>query len=256
MFFKSRRSRPKSDIGTIRTPRIPDGRTVYAIGDIHGCATLLDRLLDTICQDAAARGAASFDIIFLGDLIDRGPESAQVIDRCIDLAIGGATPRFLIGNHEEMMLKALDGSLEALRFWMKNGGVEAMASYGVPDHMLAARGDDILADFATRIPARHLRFLRKLENSIAIGDYLFVHAGVRPGIELERQSAADLRWIRDSFLDHEGDHGAMIVHGHTITDTVEMRSNRIGVDTGAYKSGVLSAICLSGTDRWIIQTSE
>jgi len=256
VFFKSRRSRPTSDIGTVRTPRIPDGRTVYAIGDVHGCAVLLDRLIKAIEADAATRRADSFELLFLGDLVDRGPHSAQVIDRCIELAASDRTTGFLIGNHEEMMLKALDGSLEALRFWMRNGGVEAMASYGVPEHMFAARGDDLLADFAPRIPAAHLRFLRKLEDSIAIGDYLFVHAGVRPGVELDRQRSGDLRWIRDSFLDHEGDHGAMIVHGHTISETVEMRNNRIGVDTGAYKSGILSAIGLSGADRWIVQATE
>lgn len=255
VFFGNRaRRRAEREAATAMPASVPAGQIVYAIGDVHGRADLLTELFEQIETDRRARSEPEATVIMLGDLIDRGPQSAQAIDLCLDRPPTNCAMRYLLGNHEEMMLTALDGSLEGLRFWMRNGGIEAMESYGVPDRIFGERGDTILGDFAPRVPPRHLRLLRRMEDCIVIGDYGFVHAGVRPGVELAQQKASDLRWIRDRFLDHEGDFGAVIVHGHTITDGVDHRANRIGIDTGAYESDVLTAVGLCGTDRWFLHT--
>lgn len=235
--------------------RVPDGTRVYAIGDIHGRLDLLDRLLFRIEADERVRGAAQTQLIFLGDLVDRGPDSASVVQRALEISESGRPVRLLMGNHEEVFLKALGGSLEALRFFVKIGGRATILSYGFSEEEYDRLDyDALLAALTDRVPQAHAAFLRTFENQITIGDYLFVHAGIRPRVPLEEQSGGDLRWIRSEFLDFRGSHGPIVVHGHTITDDVEERTNRIGIDTGAFASGRLTALGLEGGDRWYLNT--
>ena len=234
---------------------IPEGRRIYAVGDIHGRADLLEDLIALIDADAAARGPAETTLIFLGDIVDRGPASAAVIDRLYGLAESGADVRFLLGNHEEIFLGALDGEPKALRLFCRIGGRETVLSYG----MDAAEYDrldyeELVGRLATLVPAEHRAFLKGFEDMIVIGDYVFVHAGVRPDTPLDRQRTSDLRWIRDPFLDHRSRLEKIVVHGHTMTDEVERRDHRIGIDTGAYASGQLTALGLEGSDVWHLQT--
>lgn len=234
--------------------QVPDGLRVYAIGDIHGRLDLLDQLLFRIDADERTRESARSELIFLGDLVDRGPDSAGVVQRALEISRLRPS-RFLMGNHEEVFLKALDGSLEALRFFVKIGGRATILSYGVDRAGYdALEFEELLEELIERVPAEHVAFLRSFENQIAIGDYLFVHAGIRPRVALEEQSGGDLRWIRSEFLDYRGTHGPIVVHGHTICDEVEERSNRIGIDTGAFASGRLTALGLEGSERWYLAT--
>jgi serine/threonine protein phosphatase 1 len=234
---------------------VPEGLRVYAIGDIHGRLDLLDGLLFRIEADQRVRGSAETQIIFLGDLVDRGPHSAGVVQRCLELQRSGRAVRFLMGNHEEVFLKALAGSVEALRFFVRIGGRATILSYGVAE----AEYDTLdFADLGRRlaelVPAEHIDFLKGFEDQIRIGDYLFVHAGIRPNVALDAQAGGDLRWIRSDFLDFRGSHEAIVVHGHTITEDVEERANRIGIDTGAFASGRLTALGLEGGERWFLNT--
>lgn len=235
--------------------RVPQGTRVYAIGDIHGRLDLLDDLLFRIDADDRMRGGTETQLIFLGDLVDRGPNSAGVVQRALELRQSGRPIRFLMGNHEEVFLKALGGSLEALRFFVKIGGRATILSYGFDaaeyDRL---EYDELLSALTQRVPQEHVIFLQGFEDRIAIGDYLFVHAGIRPRVPIEDQAGGDLRWIRSEFLDFRGDHGAVVVHGHTITDAVEERPNRIGIDTGAFASGRLTALGLEGGERWYLNT--
>ena len=235
---------------------VPDGVRVYAIGDIHGRLDLLDALLFRIDADDRARaGAARSEIIFLGDLIDRGPDSAGVVARALELKASGRPVRFLMGNHEEVFLKAVKGSREALRFLVKIGGRATILSYGVTsDEYDVLDFDELATVLEQRVPASHVDFIAGFEEQIRVGDYLFVHAGIRPRVPFEAQTGGDLRWIRGDFLDFRGSHGAIVVHGHTITDDVEERANRIGIDTGAFASGKLTALALEGTSRWYLST--
>ncbi|MEP9403201.1 metallophosphoesterase family protein [Sphingomonas sp. VNH70] len=234
---------------------LPDGQRLYAIGDVHGMRAELDRLLERIEADDAGRGAAARTIVFLGDLIDRGPDSAGVVERCRTLAIPGVEARFLMGNHEEVMLAALEGDREALRLFARIGGRETILSYGVSEtDYERADFDELHALMVAAVPESHRRFLESTENYVVAGDYAFVHAGIRPNIPLERQRPGDLRWMRNPFLDHPRPHDKMMVHGHTVTEEPEFRSNRIGIDTGAYRSGVLTALGLERCDRWIVQS--
>lgn len=236
-------------------PTVPEGRRVYAVGDIHGRADLLDQLIGLIEADEASRGPAETTLIFLGDIIDRGPASAAVIDRLRGLDATRPDVRFLLGNHEEIFLGALDGEPKALRLFCRIGGRETMLSYGLD----AAEYDRLdYEEFSRRIeelvPDEHQEFLRGFEDMIVIGDYAFVHAGVRPDTPLDLQRTSDLRWIRDPFLDFRATLEKTIVHGHTMTDEIERRGHRIGIDTGAYSSGRLTALGLQGAESWTLQT--
>jgi serine/threonine protein phosphatase 1 len=235
--------------------RVPEDTRVYAIGDIHGRLDLLDDLLFRIDADDRARGGAETQLIFLGDLVDRGPDSAGVVQRALELGQSGQSVRFLMGNHEEVFLKALGGNLEALRFFVKIGGRATILSYGFEEAEYERLGyDELLPQLIARVPAEHVAFLESFEDRIAIGDYLFVHAGIRPRVPIDEQSGGDLRWIRGEFLDFRGDHGAVVVHGHTIAEEVEERANRIGIDTGAFASGRLTTLGLEGGERWYLST--
>jgi serine/threonine protein phosphatase 1 len=224
------------------------------VGDIHGRADLLEVLLEQIEADAACHPAAAKRLIYLGDYVDRGPASSAVID----LVLRDGPPGFevvpLMGNHEEMMLRFLE-DVAIGRTWMMNGGDATLRSYGVePPSMFA--GTPVLRhaqqQFAERLPAQHKQFLESLATSHIEGDYLFVHAGVRPGLPLDQQRTEDLLWIRDEFLDCSRDFGKVVVHGHSISIEPEFRPNRIGIDTGAYRSGRLTCLVLDGTDQQLL----
>jgi len=227
------------------------------VGDIHGRADLLAALLDRIAENAVRHPkTATKRLIYLGDYVDRGPDSSAVIDMVLHDGPPGFEVVPLMGNHEEMMLRFLE-DIAVGRTWMMNGGDATLRSYGVePPGMFAGtpRLLDAQQRFAERLPARHKRFLEGLAVSRIEGDYLFVHAGVRPGVPLDRQRTEDLLWIRDEFLDSDGDCGKIVVHGHTITLDPEFRRNRIGIDTGAYHSGQLTCLVLEGTERTLLTT--
>jgi len=227
--------------------RVPEGRLVYAIGDIHGETTPLRRLLDLMATDIATQGQGRHvTLVFLGDYVDRGAESRAVLDLLSSGNLPGDVQVFLRGNHEDAMLGFLREPLEA-RQWLRFGGAETLASYGIiasPETTDAKRCQALAGSLAERLPEAHRAFLEKTVLSHAIGDYLFVHAGIRPGIALDRQDPADLMWIRDEFLSHPRPAPPVIVHGHTITDAPEPLGWRIGVDTGAYVTGRLTALAL------------
>ena len=234
-------------------PAVPAGTRIYAIGDIHGRRDLFEDLVALIEADDAARGAAQTTIVLLGDLIDRGPDSAGVLDAVIALKARRAL-RVIAGNHEEMLLAGFERR-EVLRAFITYGGRETLLSYGLDRETFnEATLGELQAMLPALVPKRHLAFIREMENQVRCGDYLFVHAGIRPGVGLELQRLSDLRWIRSEFLEDKRDHGVIVIHGHTIADAVDERSNRIGIDTGAYASGVLTAIGLEGTERWFLST--
>jgi serine/threonine protein phosphatase 1 len=238
-------------------PVLPAGERVYAIGDVHGRLDLLDRLLARIHADDAAREAATTHVLLLGDMVDRGPESAGVVRRVM-----AGDPRFaslgaVMGNHEASLLSVLEGDTRWLDSWLAYGGRAALHSWGVPRTVLDdGEADDIVAAVRTIIPAAEQEWLADLPTSRRHGDYMFVHAGIRPGIPVTAQSDADLLWIRHEFLSDKRDHGACIVHGHTISRDPELRGNRIGIDTGAYMSGALTAVGLEAADQWFLTTAE
>ncbi len=237
-----------------RTPALPPGMLVYAIGDIHGRDDLFEQLLDRIEGDRQARAYDRCILILLGDLVDRGPDSDRVVERALSLGAPFDRVHHLIGNHEECMIAALTGDVRALRYFSRIGGDATIRSY-IRDEALyeAASFEELATLFPARVPSIHADFLRCGDDMVLYGDYVFVHAGVRPGVPLNRQKKSDLRWIREEFLSAREDFGAMVVHGHTISDQVEMRPNRIGIDTGAYCTGALTALGLCGTDQWVVQ---
>lgn len=240
--------------------RLPDGRRIYAVGDIHGRLDLLKGIIAQIENDDCAKGEPKGEIIFLGDLVNRGPHSAQVIEYLIALKAKRPNTRFLMGNHEEALLAAMDGKLDALRFFNRHGGKETALSYGVSmESYEAADLSQLSAIIRNAVPTTHHAFLEGLEDVIIERDYIFVHAGVRPGVAIEKQRPNDLRWIRAPFIPLPNEKskiaipGKVIIHGHTISPSINESPGRIGLDTGAYLHGVLSAIGLEGNMRWTIQ---
>lgn len=237
-------------------PSTDSGERIYAIGDIHGRFDLLRQLLDKIEEHSRALPPTrSLYVIFIGDLIDRGPQSAQVLAMLYDLQQKTDHVIVLLGNHEDVMLQALDGDMDALRGWLAVGGKQTLKSLGIEP---LRRDEDARAHLQrarAAIPREWLAWLRRLPLSVQSGDYYFVHAGIRPGVSLDRQTRTDMLWIREDFLDDERDHGAIIVHGHSIAPETDIRSNRICIDTGAYRSGMLSALYLEGEKREILFTT-
>ncbi|MEW5726877.1 MAG: metallophosphoesterase family protein [Pseudomonadota bacterium] len=235
--------------------RVPEGTRVYAVGDVHGRADLLERMLADIGADARARPAGRVVVVFLGDYVDRGPDSRQVVERLMAGPGGnlaGAEWVCLKGNHEEYMLRFLTETSVGPA-WCLNGGLATVRSYAgsLPEGAEADMPGLQLA-FGRALPPAHLRFLSRLPLIHVEGDYAFVHAGIRPGVALADQDPADLLWIRDDFLFEAGGFEKVVVHGHTPTAIPEVRPNRIGVDTGAYRSGRLTALVLEGGDRSFI----
>ncbi len=234
---------------------IPPGQRVYAIGDIHGCDDLLGELIDAIDADDAARKPAETTIIVLGDLVDRGPDSAKVVERLRTLKQQRPALRLILGNHEEIFLGALSGDSKALRMFTRIGGRETLLSYGVGvEQYDRCDYEELQHALDVKIPQAHRDFLASFEDMITIGDYMFVHAGIRPSVPLDDQIARDLRWIREPFLGFPRSLGKIVVHGHTISDEVEQRLHRIGIDTGAYLTGRLTAVGMHDAERWYLST--
>jgi serine/threonine protein phosphatase 1 len=250
LFKKTVKLRP------LDTARVPDGMRVYAIGDVHGRNDLLHQLLKKMEADDLARGDVETLIIFLGDLMDRGPDSASVIETAMALHKAGRNVRFLMGNHEEVFVRACrQNDPKVTRFFIRIGGEATVLSYPI------TRSEYIVLDMhqlserlGTLVPESHLEFIEGFEDQIIIGDYVFVHAGIRPGVALADQKPSDLRWIREDFVDQRGDLEKVVVYGHTIYEDVEERGSRIGIDTGAYASDKLTAIALEGGERWYLHT--
>lgn len=236
-----------------------EGRLIYAIGDVHGRLDLLDPLLAQISADAERADAPGRPVlVFVGDYVDRGVASKGVIDTVIDLSREG---RFevcaLKGNHEEAMLTFLQDPHFGPT-WSEHGGAQTLVSYGVTAPMLRMDDEQWEAArqaFAEALPIDHLKFLQSLSLTVTFGDYLFVHAGLRPGIALEDQAEHDLLWIRQEFLNAPKPFGKIVVHGHTPAEEAYLGPHRLGIDTGAYATGVLTAVRLEGADQRLIQAS-
>ncbi len=227
---------------------LPAGTRVYAIGDIHGCLEPLTALHALIARDLAERPVETSVVIHLGDYVDRGPDSADVVALLAgDPPIAGAQVVNLMGNHEDMMVTAVtSGQTADAVQWLRNGGAETLLSWGIPRAVPQA-------EWAARIAPSHLAFLGALALSHRVGPYLFVHAGIRPGVALHQQKRDDMLWVREPFLSSKKDHGAVIVHGHTPAKEPSMRPNRIGIDTGAVMGGMLTALVLEADQMAFFQ---
>jgi serine/threonine protein phosphatase 1 len=224
----------------------PAGMRIYAVGDIHGRADLLLETIARIDEDLERRPVGHAFEVYLGDYIDRGPDSKTVID-LLSVRLVKNRAVCLRGNHEALMEDFLRGPA-GLDPWLQLGGMHTLASYGV--HPRAAKAEtevDTHRRFWRAFPRAHELFLQCLRYSFCCGDFLFVHAGVRPGIPIERQDLQDLLWIRHEFLDSAQDHGMLIVHGHTPVPHPDIRHNRINIDTGAWRTGTLTCIAIEGT---------
>jgi serine/threonine protein phosphatase 1 len=237
-----------------RRPAVSAGVRVYCIGDIHGRVDLLRELQDKIVADAGGFEGAR-KLVYLGDYIDRGPASREVLDRLLEAPPDGFETVHLLGNHEQTLLDFLDYPKQAIG-WLAWGGRETLLSYGValPPAFRAPDPEGLRDALQSRIPERHLDFLRQMPLMHVEGDYLFVHAGIRPGVPLQEQSDSDLLWIRRDFTASAEAHEHVVVHGHTISEEVEMLPNRIGIDTGAFYTGVLTSLVLEGEERRVLQT--
>jgi serine/threonine protein phosphatase 1 len=237
--------------------RLPEGLRVYAIGDVHGRIDLLDALLASIEADTASWSGAS-EIVLLGDYVDRGPGSAAVLGRLTGDAPKGTCWRLLKGNHEAILLDLFapqPSDERLLPSWLAHGGRETLASYGLPASIIhASDAATVIGALAEVMPVTQRELLASLAYTHAAGDYLFVHAGIRPGIALADQRPRDLVWIREAFLDYPGDHGVHVVHGHSVRREVDERQNRTGIDTGAYATGKLTALVLEGAGRRYLST--
>lgn len=231
-----------------RGPSVPEGERYYVVGDIHGCLDLLQALAKAIEADDVTRAPAQTTIVLLGDLVDRGPDSAGVID----FARGWQsrqTVRILAGNHEEMFLQSFD-DVGVLKHFLKYGGRETLLSYPLErKEYKCLTLDQLFQRLPEIVPQADRDFIAGFEDYIVAGDYLFVHAGIDPRRALSDQKRNDMLWIRERFLRHEGPLSHVVVHGHTIFEDVENCGNRIGIDTGAYDSGKLTALVLEGTEQ-------
>ena len=240
--------------------RLPDDLRIYAIGDVHGRIDLLRSMFSRIHEDAAARPPSMrCEIIMLGDLIDRGMESRAVLEFLLDPDLpDGFHLTVLMGNHERCLLDVLETG-KGLAGWLELGGAATIASYGcAPPLGRMSRGDleRLRLDLLANVPERHRIFLSNCPIFQIRGSYFFVHAGINPKRSLEAQRQADLLWIRAPFLTYTGPLEKIVVHGHHITETPEATPNRIGVDTGAYATGVLSAVVLEGSERRFLQVGR
>lgn len=239
-----------------RRPSLPSGLRVYAIGDIHGRLDLLNQLLSLINADVAQFPAIRPVYVFLGDYIDRGHWSRETIDRLIEHADEHESV-FLKGNHESIAISCLSDRTK-IDHWLRLGGMETLSSYGVAPDLFANRKQAAGTQLAfhNALPQSHFRFLRNLRESFASGDFFFVHAGVKPDVDLAHQTEKDLLWIRHEFLLSSRDFGKIIIHGHTPTEEIELRSNRINIDTGAFATGRLTCLVIEGETLSVIDTAS
>jgi serine/threonine protein phosphatase 1 len=245
---------PKARPNAVR--QAPADTVVYTIGDIHGRLDCLRQLQAEMIEDSRTREAKRRVIVYLGDYVDRGPESNGVIAHLLDHPIVEFEAVHLLGNHERLMLDFI-ADPEQAKPWFANGGIETLASYGViagDRKQMTAQDVSALRDQLLAIlPRSHRRFLEGLKLTHREGDFVFVHAGIRPGVRLEDQSEDDVIWIRQPFLDSNIDHGFVVVHGHTITEKPVFRPNRIGIDTGAFSSGCLTGLVIADKQVGVVQ---
>lgn len=259
--WRRRRSSGEAGAGdarvTVEDAAVPDEHRVYVVGDIHGRADLLADLIARIAADAGRYPDAVKQIVYLGDYVDRGPHSRQVIDAVLDAALPGFSRIALMGNHEEAMLAFLVDPVDNAEWVGPFGGAATLLSYGValapgvPTPERLRQAADALEE---ALPARHRQFLEDLADRHALGDFLFVHAGIDPGRPLADQRPQDLRWIREPFLSRREPLEKVVVHGHTITETAEYHPNRIALDTGAYFSDRLTCLVLDGRKKTLLPT--
>lgn len=235
-----------------KLPSVPAGKRYYVIGDIHGRLDLYDTMIRGIEADNAQAPQADTRIILLGDLVDRGPDSAGVLARTRTWQTS-RNVRVLAGNHEEMFLRSF-AQPEALRHFLKHGGRETLLSYGISAKQFRSlEMEDLFALLPQFVPQADRDYIAGFEEIIIAGDYAFVHAGIDPARPITEQRRSDLLWIRERFLSHDGPLPKVIVHGHTISERVMDCGNRIGIDTGAFRSGVLTALVLEGDQRRLMQ---
>lgn len=254
MFGSFKNKTSKNDKRNVSAERIFDG-CAYVIGDIHGCFDELIALLKLVEADIAIQTDGPKYIVFLGDLMDRGPQSKQVIDYLIDYKLDGVEVIFLMGNHEEFFLDVLLGPSSKLLSWFDFGGRECSRSYGVANlGEVHTNPDAVLARLQSKVPRSHIDFINGFKDSFQLGPYLCVHAGIKPQVPIEDQTSQDMRWIRSEFMRYKKPHPLVIVHGHTIVERVDILSNRIAVDTGVYNTGRLSAVRLNRNGEHIIET--
>ena len=234
--FRPRKEKPR--------PRVPEGVRIYAIGDIHGRADLLERMLNRIDADLASNPVRIGIQVFLGDYIDRGPASREVLD-CLVARDGSCRSVFLKGNHEGYLTGFLTNP-PILEDWQRYGGLETLMSYGITPSINAnaATQTQLAAALDQALPESHRQFIGNLKSSFTCGDYFFAHAGVRPGVPLTKQREEDLLWIRQDFLLYEEDFSKIVVHGHTPVPQPDVRPNRINIDTGAFATGQLTCLIL------------
>jgi serine/threonine protein phosphatase 1 len=246
-----RAARDRKEAMRLGEARAPDGLRLYAIGDVHGRDDLLATMHERIALDRASRPTPDYRIIHLGDYVDRGPESAAVIERLVKLKAADERAVFLKGNHEELLLDFLNDPVGGGPTFFNNGGLATLASYGLSlDRWFF--GNRHMIDAADRLaklmPPAHRAFLDGLGLSARFGDFFFCHAGIKPGVPLDKQTADDLTWIRGPFLESTQEFEAVVVHGHTPAPEPEVRPNRINIDTGAVFSGVLTCVAIEGTE--------
>ncbi len=241
----------------VRSFSVPDDVRVYAVGDIHGRSELLGKMLQAIETDAAAHPAQKAIQIFLGDYIDRGFYSKEVVEMLVTPPPKGHERVCLMGNHEEALLHFLQDP-NILRDWANFGGYATLASYGIPipDFMSPEKLARVRDDFEKHLPPAHLAFFRNLNLRHSVGDYLFVHAGIQPDVALEKQRPEDLLWIRESFLRHEPYHEHYIVHGHTPVPQPDIRHNRANIDVSSATKGQLCCLVLSGDTRHTLTVTD
>lgn len=251
---------PKVEVtDTNRKTQMPEKQCVYAIGDVHGRCDLLIKLLDQIDENAASLpDDTDITIVFLGDYIDRGMQSRQVIDLLLSDRLKNYQTVFLMGNHEEALLQFREDASFGSQ-WAQYGGAETLFSYGLQPPLGRAGVDpnawlEVWDQFRMTMPPSHLEFFQSMEHYFTLGDYFFVHAGLRPNVPLEEQSAADMLWIRDEFLEDDGVFPQLIVHGHTPEPAPFLDNRRMGLDTAAYNSGILTAAKFFGTDIEVLMT--
>lgn len=231
---------------------VPEGERWYVIGDVHGRRDLLEQLRQAIEEDDAACRDAATTVVFLGDLVDRGPDSAGVV-RCAREWCTSRTIRFIAGNHEEMFLESF-ADREVMRHFLKHGGRETVLSYGLDrDQYNFLKLEEVQEAMERLVPPADRDFLADFEEFIVVGDYVLVHAGLNPKLPIDQQNRQDMLWIRERFLRHEEPFSHVVVHGHTIFEDVEDTQHRIGIDTGAFRTGRLTALVLEGDSRRTIQ---
>jgi serine/threonine protein phosphatase 1 len=257
--------RRNAEVGSLRPTaagrpaRVPPGVCVYAVGDIHGRVDLLAALHRLIVEDASHLTPGTDKlVVYVGDYVDRGLESRQVIDLLLDRPLPEFSAVHLLGNHDAWLLSFLVDA-QVGPTWLRYGGDATLHSYGVSVGLQrddARLHDKLQAELRARVPRRHVDFLQSLQLNYETGDFLFVHAGVRPTLPLDRQTAEDLLWIREPFLSWRRDLDKVVVHGHTVGADPIVRNNRIGIDTGACWTGCLTCLVLEEGDYRFLSTAH